>query len=296
MWQAREKLAEYKINGEQLIKMKKGDKRKNILTEFSIKYDLLLRLQNNDRITTEEPQNNDRTMTEQKGNNDSMDILPLFCDSSQNVDIGIHSKIRSEEIDQKRGEEEEEVGPGPVQTSKVIHDSEDKEPPPPIISDSDRESFDKARKAIELYFDKNYFTSRRGLMPKKREMMIEIGKYPDNLIKSAIEKKGNGIRNPEYLISNVLDELKANGNGHKDIDPKKAERQSEIDKLNEYLPKCNNKDDFWKLLKRAAEISSIPNPIEYLYVIYKPDRIKLNATEDYEWFFKYCQDDEGVKG
>ena len=97
MWQARERLSEYKYDSNTLIGIEKGDKRKNILANFKIKYEVLLRSDNNDRITIEEPQNNDRIMTDVKDNNSSVDIIQTLSGSSSNADNGIHSEIREDE-------------------------------------------------------------------------------------------------------------------------------------------------------------------------------------------------------
>ena len=52
-------------------------------------------------------------------------------------------------------------------------------------------------------------------MPAKRQMLIEIGKYKENEIIKAIEKKGMGLKNPEFLIPNILEELQSNNGNRK---------------------------------------------------------------------------------
>jgi hypothetical protein len=209
---------------------------------------------------------------------------------------GVVQKLdtQKERVQKETNTKEKGGGPGPVQdlsTQKIIHDSDDTPPPPPeFLNKEEKEYANITRKLIEHHYELNYFFNRK-IMPKERLMLIEIGKFPEEKIVKAIEKKGLGLKNPLYLISNVFDEL--NNNGKKDIDPKKIEIQKEIDYLNDIIPNCVNKEEFWGLLKRAVLVSSQPNPIEYLFTAYKPERIKLNATEDYEWFFRYCQIEDG---
>ncbi len=206
---------------------------------------------------------------------------------------GVVQKLDTQKstVQKETNTKEKGGGPGPVQdlsTQNIIHDSDASPlPPPEFLNEDEKEYATIARKLIERHYELNYFFNRK-IIPKERFMLIEIGKFPEDKIVKAIEKKGLGLKNPLYLISNVFDEL---NNSKKDIDPKKAELQKEIDYLNDTIPKCDNKEEFWKLLKRAVTVSSQPSPIEYLFMAYKPERIKINATEDYEWFFRFCNDD-----
>jgi len=209
----------------------------------------------------------------------------LLSKSAKNV-------LPSNTILEKNIQEKEEEVPDRVQSTKIIHDSEEnKEPPPPPVSNLDRESFQIAKKAIEFNFDINYFTSRKGLMPAKRQAMVEIGKYPENLIKSAIEKKGNGIKNPEYLISNVLEELKANGNGHKPGNIKLLSDGVSKAEVEEYKvrTKAGHSRDTKDVLKAMQALcNGYSETPESVWTVYAS---RLNGDYTYEQFIEGVKDE-----
>jgi hypothetical protein len=181
-----------------------------------------------------------------------------------------------------------------ISTGPNVHADIEEEEPDFINEDENHEFFTIARKAIEFNYDRNYFM-RKGLMPLKRKMMIEIGKYEEEKIIRAIEYKGMGLKNPEFLIPNVLEELKLNGNGHKpikgspDIDPKKAEMKAKAEAIRIQIEACNNNNTFWKLLRDRVNVGD--HNVEELWKGYEAERDMFNPDATFDWFMKYCKKD-----
>jgi len=189
MWQARDILKKYQFNDSWLIQLSKGEKTKNTLAEFRINYAILLRSQNNDRIITEEPQNNDRITTDAKVNYRSVDVLPLVCDDSQNDDIGIHSKIRSDQT--KQDIRSDQTPPlTPYVNLNVIPEKE-KEPDDLLnLSEAERKLLER----LETYLNAT-------CMSKWKEG-IHCEKYPDRQYRILIVKNCKGMY---PFVKNAID-------------------------------------------------------------------------------------------
>ena len=144
-------------------------------------------------------------------------LLDVYSKSTGELQ-GVYSKptAKKTELDQRsEAISAKNVSPSNTIQEDNVQDNKSSSSKDIVVQEEDDEEniseryneFNITKRLIETHYDKTYFL-KKGLMPKKRIMMKDIGEYPEESIVSAIEKVGLGLKNPERLIQFVLDELK----------------------------------------------------------------------------------------
>lgn len=201
MWQARELLAEYKRNGEAIIKIAKGDSKKNKSATYEINYDLIqsaiiAQLSDNHQTINKQPIDNQDTtlkqcddnqqtsMGEPKSNND----CAIIVESEKSGYI-----LREDKIDKNRVEENRKDNNDP---------RDDDENDNPQYSDDEI--------AIIALLNKKYATTWDGGMGTKYYPTLkEIATYPYQEIVEAVNATHAGCKErPPRMLSYLLTVLK----------------------------------------------------------------------------------------